>query len=66
MSLFTGVTHVACFTVAFTGSALEDRDAVVPAVDAATGVELLQILIKGPLQVGQSGAHMLNGCAEAH
>lgn len=64
--LFAGLSMVAWLADTFTGGTHEDRDPVVPAGGAATGVELLQILIPAPLQVGQSGTNVVSGCAEAH
>lgn len=57
---------VARLTDAFTRSTREDRDPVVPAGGAATGVSLLKILLPAPLQIGQSGTNMVSSCAEAH
>ena len=65
-SLFTGLPLEAWLTDALTGGTREHREAVVSAGGAATGVELLQILIPALLQVGQSRAYMVSGCAEAH
>lgn len=65
-SLFTGLSLVARLAEAVTGGGSEDWDPVVPAGGTATGVELLQILIPTPLQVGHSGTYMVSSCAEAH
>lgn len=51
---------------ALAGRALEDGDPIMLAGSAAAGVELLQILVPAPLHVGQSGAYVVGGCAEAH
>lgn len=48
------------------GGTGEDGDPVVPTWDTATRVELLQKLIPRCLHVGQSGTHMVRGCADAH
>lgn len=37
-----------------------------PAGGAATGVKLLHVLVPGSAQVGQPGADVVGGCAEAH
>lgn len=63
---FTGLSLEAWFTDARTGGATEDRDPIVPAGGTAAGVKLLQILIPGPLQVGQSGSSVFSSCADSH
>ena len=66
MSLLTGLSVIARLAEAFTSSTSEDRNPVVSAGGAAAGVKLLQMLIPGSLQVGQSGTDMVSSCAEAH
>lgn len=65
-SLLAGISTVALLTNTFTGGATEDWDPIVPAGGAAAGVELLQVLIPGPLQIVLSGTNVVGGCTEAH
>lgn len=63
---FAGFSLVSRPADAFTGRTRQDGNAVVPAGGAATGVKLLHVLVPRSPQVGQPGADMVGGGAEAH
>lgn len=66
VGLFAGVPLVAWATDAITRRAWEDRNPIVAAGGTAARVKLLQILINGSLQVGQSVTYVVSSCADTY